>query len=214
MATRNFAMTFDLSSNQNGDELSVNLSAITASYMAQGMNQHLPTSHLVGSKVNLLGDGRSFRSPDGGGEIPLGSITDGGLRPSALLAGMLPVLPQESVSDGMTWVSNRPVVSLEGWAWAGADMQHHHEIVDIQSSGGRSVVSVRSYGESAISSATGHVGFLGEGRLSQRFEWRFDSASGRLLSLSGESVAHGMNLLPQGEIPVRQIARYELLADG
>jgi hypothetical protein len=216
IASRNFSMTFDLGNNNSpdNDELTVKLSAIKASYTAHGMNQRLPTSHLTGSEFNLLGDGRSYNSRDGGGEVPLGSITDGGLRPSELLAGILPVLPNGPVSIGMKWKSDRSIVSLEGWAWAGGDMQHYHEITDIEHSGGRTVVTVTTHGETAISSAAGHTGFLGEGTLSQSFEWRFDAVSGQLLSLSAEQEASGTNQLPQGEIPFRQIARYELLADG
>jgi hypothetical protein len=214
IATRNFSMTFDLGHTRDSDVLVVTLSAINASYAAHGMNQRLPTSHLTGSKFNLLGDGRSYSAPGGGGEVPLGSITDGGLRPSELLAGMLPVLPHGPVSVGMKWSTEKNIVSLAGWAWAGGDMQHHHEIIDIQPAVGRTVVTVKTHGETAIFSVDGHVGFLGEGRLSQSFEWRFDADSGRLLSLSAEQEARGRNLLPQGEIPIRQIARYELLANG
>ena len=214
MATRNFSMTFDLGDSQDSDEITVKLSTIKANYTAHGMNQRLPTSHLTGSEFNLLGDGRSYESRDGGGEVPLGSITDGGLRPSELLAGILPVLPNGPVSIGMKWNSDRSIVSLEGWAWAGGDMQHHHEITDIEHSGGRIVVTVTTHGETAISSAAGHTGFLGEGTLSQSLEWRFDAVSGQLLSLSAEQEASGTNQLPQGEIPFRQIARYELLANG
>ena len=216
MATRNFSMTFDIgnSNSQGNDELLVKLATIKANYSAHGMNQRLPTSHLINGEFSLLGDGRSFNSQDGGGEVPLGTITDGGLRPSELLAGLLPVLPDGPVSVGMTWSTDRSIVSLEGWAWAGGDMQHHHKIRDIQSTNGRTVVTVETHGETAIASAHGHKGFLGQGTLSQSFEWTFDADSGQLLSLSAEQETSGTNQLPQGDIPFRQIARYELLANG
>ena len=177
------------------------------------MNQRLPSSHLTGGEFRLLGDGRSFKSQDDGGEVPLGTIIDGGLRPSELLAGLLPTLPDAPVSVGTTWIADRSILSLEGWAWAGGEMQHHHEVTDIQQSDGRTVVHVKTHGETAIEAAEGHEGFVGLGTLAQRIDWTFDADSGQLLSLSVEREASGTNQLPQGEIPIRQIARYTLLTD-
>ena len=212
MASRNFSMTFDLGDEKGNDELRVTLSSITATYSAHGMDQRLPTSHLTDGEFTLLGDGHSFTSQEDGGEVPLGTITDGGLKPSELLAGLLPALPDGSVSVGTTWDTDRSIVSLEGWAWAGGEMQHHHEVTDIQMADGRTVVHVRTNGETEITAADGHDGFLGAGTLAQSIEWTFDADSGQLLSLSVEREDRGTNLLPQGEIPVRQIARYELLS--
>ncbi len=211
IATRSFAMTFDLN-DQSDDGQLVELTSISGNYSAHGMNQRLPTSHLKGDEYRLLGDGRSFESQKGGGEVPLGSITDGGLRPSALLAGLLPALPEGPVSVGTTWNTDRSILSLEGWAWAGGEMRRHHEVTDIQQSNGRTIITVESHGETAIAAADGHEGFLGEGTLAQSINWTFDADSGQLLSLSVEQEANGTNQLPQGEIAVRQVARYDLLA--
>ena len=213
IATRNFSMTFDLGDAQNNNEVLVTLASISADYTAHGMKQRLPSSHLKGGEFTLLGDGRSFKSQEDGGEVPLGSITDGGLRPSELLACLLPTLPDAPVSVGTTWIADRSIVSLEGWAWAGGDMQHHHEVTDIRESDGRTVVHVKTHGETAIEAAAGHEGFLGHGTLSQSIDWTFDADNGQLLSLSVEREASGTNQLPQGEVPVRQIARYKLLTD-
>jgi hypothetical protein len=212
MATRNFSMTFDLGDGKGNDELRVKLASIKANYSAHGMNQRLPTSHLTGGEFTLLGDGHSFTSQEGGGEVPLGTITDGGLKPSELLAGLLPALPDGPVSVGTTWDTDRSIVSLEGWAWAGGEMQHHHEVTDVQLADGQTVIHVKTHGETEITAAHGHHGFLGVGTLAQSIDWTFDADSGQLLSLSVEREASGTNLLPQGEIPVRQIARYELLS--
>jgi hypothetical protein len=220
MATRNFQMTFDLgnstrqdSDGRNSHDRTVKLSAIKASYSAHGMNQRLPTTHLTGNEFKLMGDGRSYDSPGDDREVPLGAITDGGLRPSELLAAMLPVLPDGPVSVGMKWNTDRSIVSLEGWAWAGGDMRHHHEITDIRLANGHTEVTVKTWGETTISAAHGHTGFLGQGTLSQHFDWRFDADSGQLLSLSAEQAASGTNQLPQGEIPFRQVTRYGLLTN-
>ena len=155
----------------------------------------------------------SFRSQEGGGEVPLGAIIDGGLRPSELLASLLPALPDGPVSVGTTWNTHRSILSLEGWAWAGGEMQHHHEVTDIQLLNRRTVIYVKTHGETTIEAADGREGFLGEGTLAQSIDWTFDADSGVLLSLSVERESNGTNQLPQGEIPLRQIARYELLTD-
>ena len=207
---RNFSITFEILDAGNNDELAVKLASISASYTAHGMKQRLPATHLVGEEFKLLGDRRSFESQEGGGEVPLGTITDGGLRPSELLAGLLPTLPDAPVSVGTTWIADRSILSLEGWAWAGGEMQHHHEVTDIQQSNGRAVIHVKTHGETAIEAAEGHEGFIGLGTLAQSMDWTFDADNGQLLSLSVEREASGTNQLPQGEISVRQIARYDL----
>ena len=213
IASRDFSMTFDMVGAEDNEDLLVKLASIRGNYTAHGMNQRLPTSHLTGGEFRLLGDGRSFRSQEGGGEVPLGAIIDGGLRPSELLAGLLPALPDGPVSVGTTWNTHRSILSLEGWAWAGGEMQHHHEVTDIQLLNRRTVIYVRTYGETTIEAADGREGFLGEGTLAQSIDWTFDADSGVLLSLSVERESNGTNQLPQGEIPLRQIARYELLID-
>jgi hypothetical protein len=209
---RDFSITFGMVDAGDDGELLVTLASISASYTGHGMKQRLPASHLNGEEFRLVGDGRSFKSQKGGGEVPLGTITDGGLRPSELLAGLLPALPDGPVFVGTTWNSARNIVSLEGWAWAGGEMQHHHEVTDIQSSDGRTVVTVRTSGETQIEAADGHEGFVGLGTLTQRIDWTFDADNGQLLSLIDAREASGTNQLPQGEIPVHQISRYELLA--
>ena len=211
IATRDLSVTYELN-NGNDDEQLVKLTSISGSYTAHGMKQRLPTSHLVGAEYGLLGDGQSFRSHEGGAEVPLGQITDGGIRPAELLAGLLPALPDGPVSVGATWITDSSIVSLEGWAWAGGDIRHHHEVTGVKHSNGHTVISVKSHGETTITAADGHKGFLGEGKLAQSMDWTFDADSGQLLSLSVERETNGSNQLPQGEIPLRQTARYELLA--
>jgi hypothetical protein len=96
-------MTFDLGGDQDNDELLVKLEFISGNYTAHGMNQRSPTSHLAGGEFRPLDDGRSFKSQDSSGEVNMGAITDGGLRPPELLAGLLPVLSNRAVSVGTTW---------------------------------------------------------------------------------------------------------------
>jgi len=144
---RDFSILFDMVDDENNDELLVKLASISASYTGHGMKQRLPASHLTGAEFKLLGDGRSFKSQEGGGEVPLGTITDGGLRPSELLAGLLPALPDGPVSVGSTWNTDRSILSLEGWAWADGDIRYHSEVTAISSDNGHAVVHVQSRGE-------------------------------------------------------------------
>jgi len=210
IASRDFSMTFDMVGAEDNEELLVTLASIRGNYTAHGMNQRLPTSHLTGGEFRLLGDGRSFSSQEGSGVVPLGAIIDGGLRPSELLAALLPALPDGPVSVGKTWIADRSILSLVGWAWAGGEMQLHHEVTDIRRSSGSTIIYVKTHGETAIESAEGHDGFLGFGTLARSMDWTFDAGNGQLLSLSIEQEASGTNQLPQGEIPIRQIVRYNL----
>lgn len=208
LAGRNFTMTFAIPDAPADGELRGELIAIKGSYNAHGMNQRLSASHLAGDQISLESDGRSISFVEPGGDIDLGPITDGGLYPSSLLVDVLPALPEESVSPGMTW--DRTIRSLEGWAWATGDIRYRHEVTAITSDSGHAVVHVRSHGETTLQAATGQKGFLGNGTIVRTFDWTFDGDSGQLLSLSLEQEGTGTNQLPQGEVSVRQITRIEL----
>jgi hypothetical protein len=205
LADRLFDMTFEFAVGETAT-----LSEVKATYTAHGMNQILSSRHLVGQPVSVATDGRSVSVGDLGGDIDIGPITDGGLHPSSLLADVLPVLPDEPVSKGMSWETTRPVRSLEGWAWAEGTMQYRNEVIDITQSDGHTVVHVQSQGKTSVGAADGRTGFVGDGTLERRLEWTFDADSGRLLSLSLEQEGNGANQLPQGQVQVRQETRIEL----
>ena len=208
IADRQFDMTFEF---EEGEDVAATLAAIKATYTAHGMNQILSTRHLVGQPVAIATDGRNISLIDPGGDIDLGSITDGGMHPSSLLVDVLPVLPDEPVSNGMSWETTRPIRSLEGWSWAEGTMIYSNEVVAITESAGHTIVHVQSQGKTSVGAAAGTAGFVGEGMLERRFEWSFDADSGRLLSLSLEQEGSGVNQLPQGQVQVRQQTRIELL---
>lgn len=210
LAGRNFTMSFAFLDAPGDGMLLAELTAIKGSYNAHGMKQRLSASHLAGEQVLLESDGRSISIKEPGGDIDLGPITDGGLYPGALLVDVLPALPGEPVSPGMTWETDRAVRSLEGWAWATGDIRYRHEVTAISNDSGHAVVHVRSHGETILQAATGQTGFLGDGTIVRTFDWTFDADSGQLLSLSLEQEGTGTNQLPQGEVSVRQITRVEL----
>jgi hypothetical protein len=207
IADRQFDMTFEFA---EGEEVTATLAAIKATYTAHGMNQILSARHLVGQPVALTTDGRSIGLEDPGADIDLGPVTDGGLHPSSLLVDVLPVLPDEAVTKGLSWETTRPVRSLEGWAWAEGTMLYSNEVTDIKQSKGHTVVHVRSQGKTLIAAAEGTTGFVGEGTLERQFKWTFDADSGRLISLSLKQEGTGINQLPQGQVQVRQITRIKL----
>ena len=211
IAGRNFSMTFGFDK-ADGDELLVELKEIRGSYTAHGMSQRLPASHLAGSEFRLLGNGLSCKTVEPGPEVNVGQITDGNLRPSEILASLLPVLPDGPVSVGMTWESERSIRSLEGWAFAGGKLKRHHEASRIDQLNGRTIVSVKTRGKAIITAAAGTEGFIGDGTLEQTIDWKFDASNGQLLSLIVVQEASGTNQLPQGEVAVRQVTRYELLS--
>jgi len=210
LAARKFEMTYAFPGSSDTGEVEAKLTAIKGSYTAHGMNQRLSTSHLAGEQVLLESDGRSISLNKPGGDIDLGSITDGGLHPSELLVDVLPTLPDRPVSLGMTWETERAVSSLEGWAWADGNIHYHSEVTTISSDNGHTVVHVQSHGETTIQAAAGNEGFVGEGSLVRTFEWSFHADNGQLLSLLLEQEGTGINKLPQGEVAVRQITRVEL----
>jgi len=174
------------------------------------MKQILSTRHLVGQAVALGTDGRSVSLDDPGGDIDLGSITDGGLHPSLLLLDVLPVLPDGPVSKGMSWEVSQAVRSLEGWAWAEGTMHYHNEVIEITQRDGQTLVHVQSQGETDVGAAAGTKGYVGTGTLKRQIDWIFDADSGRLLSLSLDQEGTGSNRLPQGQVDLRQQTLIEL----
>ena len=210
LAGRRFEMTFAISEAPDDKQLHAELTAIKGSYNAHGMNQRLSVNHLTGQQVTLGNDGLAISLKDPGRGLGLGPITDGDLHPSALLVDLLPVLPDGPVSTGMSWQTHQPARSLEGWAWAEGDMLYTHEVTAISDEDGRSVVHVRSHGNTATGAAAGTAGFVGEGNIERRIEWTFDAKAGQLLSLSLEQEGTGINQLPQGQVDVRQVTRVEL----
>jgi hypothetical protein len=210
IADRRFDMTFEFVESDNPAALRAELATIKGTYSAHGMNQILSTRHLVGQQVALRSDGQAINVDDPGGDIDLGSVTDGGLHPAAVLVDVLPVLPDGPVTNGMTWETKQPLSSLEGWAWAEGNMQYTHEVTGITTSAGSTLVHVTSQGSTTTVAATGRAGFVGKGNIERRIEWTFNVTAGQMLSLSLQQEGTGTNQLPQGQVQVRQVTRVEL----
>ncbi len=210
VAGRRFSLGFAVGAVDDSGRQPVELTGARASYDAHGMNQRLPATHLVGTTFTLAGGDDGFRAEGAEGEINLGQVTDGGLVPGDLLAGLLPALPGEPLTTGSTWISKQRIETLEGWSWAGGDVVYDNEVTGIRQSGDTTIVTVSTTGRATLHAAEGRNGFVGEGALERTIEWSFEAASGRLVDYSLEQEAKGTSQLPQGEIPIRQQTRVKL----
>lgn len=211
IAGRSFTMSYDVGDVDDAGNYPLTLTSVRGTYTAHGMAQRLSATHLTGSTFSLVPDTNSYRAEGAGGSIDLGPVTDGGFDPAAALAGFLPGTPDEPVTVGMSWMTERKLVSLIGWSWAGADIVYQNEVVDVSDADGGAVVRVETKGRATIHAAEGHNGFVGEGQLDRTINWSFDAASGKVLSFTLEQQANGTNQLPQGQIPVRQRTVVELV---
>ena len=81
-------------------------------------------------------------------------------------------------------------------------------VVAIEDRGGRTIVTIESEGKAALESAAGDPAYSGE--LERTAQWTFDATQGRLLSMSIEQETDGTGTLPQGELPIHQVTRFEL----
>jgi hypothetical protein len=184
----------------------------TASYTAHEMKQRLGTRHLAGRDLSLaiVDDGRRLQPAEVNDPpvVPLDSMVESGFPVGAALADTLPVLPEAAVSVGATWTTERPVRSLEGWAWATGRLSSRHRITAIDREPNSTVITVETEATASLGPVEGGRAYSGE--LKRSLRWTFDAVDGRLLSLSMEQETDGVGDLPQGEIPLRQRTRVEL----
>lgn len=213
IAERYFSMRFTFGDGGEPGRQLVELARVRASYTAHGMKQRLPASHLNGTTFELTGNERLLTVEGASGDINLGQVTDGGLVPANLLAGLLPALPAEPVSPGSTWLSEQSFDVLVGWSWASTDITYNNEVIDVRESDDGAVVTVRSEGRATLHAAEGRSGFLGEGELERSVEWSINSTTGGLVDYSLEQEASGTSRLPQGQVSLRQLTRVELRGD-
>ena len=82
--------------------------------------------------------------PDQDPEVPVGQIIGADYPVGLALVDILPVLPEEAVSVGSTWVTSQDTRSLEGWAWATGGLRTEHVVTAIDKEKGHAIVSVTS----------------------------------------------------------------------
>jgi hypothetical protein len=208
-ADRKFSMSFEIS--EASGFTSVKINKVKASYTAHAMTQRLPTSSLAGQGFTLskVNNGRAWQhtDPDEDPEIPVGQIIGADYPIGLALVDVLPILPEEAVSMGSTWVTTRDTRSLEGWAWASGQLKTEHAVTAVDQKNGHTIVSVTSQAQSRLGKIEGVLEYTGEGKLERTSDWKFDVNDGRLLSISMVQRTSGLNILPQGAVDVRQNTR-------
>ncbi len=219
VAERKFTMEYELHAQLASGSINAQLKESRASYTAHGMNQRLGTHHLVGRDFGLAirDEGRVLQASGPGAgkglDIDLGFVTDGGYALDGALADMLPVLPENPVSVGSNWDTQRDVRTLVGWAWAQGQLDCHHQVTAVEQQENHTIVAVTSNAATTLSAVADSEQYSGDGELKRNYQWRFDATDGRLLSLSLEQESNGFSALPQGNVQIRQLTTIELSSE-
>jgi hypothetical protein len=212
VATRNFAFDLALATSDDASAVTVTIDKASGSYTAHGMKEQLGTRHLVGQSFPIaIGDGGrrlETAGTDGDPIIDLGPMIPDGFSIAALLVDTLPVLPEEEFAVGAAWTTERPVRSLEGWAWGMGRLTSRHTVTAVDQRDGHTIVSVETEGDATLSPVEGQRSY--EGKMTRTLRWTFDATDGRMLRVSLEQESDGVCELPQGDIPIVQHTRIEL----
>ncbi len=212
IASREMSFEVTLLTDAAAASASLLIERAQASYTAHGMKQRLSTRHLTGAKIALAipQDGRELSEiePDEAPVIDMGPPVAGGFSVAGMLIGVLPQLPDQPVSMGSSWRTERDVRLLEGWAWAAGHLKSHHRVTAIESRHGRTIVTVDTESEAMLQSSAGETAY--SGNLKRSLHWTFDATGGRILSISMEQDTDGVTTLPQGEMVLRQRTELEL----
>lgn len=210
-ASRDFSFGLALTADRP-EAVTVTIDQAKATYVAHGMSQRLGTRHLTGQsfQLSIADDGRQLESarPSDAPSIDLGPIPSSGFSVAALLADTLPVLPEQTVAVGATWTTERPIRSLEGWAWASGQLVSRHRVTAVDTQDSHTVVTVATEAEASLGPVEGERTYSGD--LKRTLRWKFDATEGRLLSMSMEQEAEGLSDLPQGEFSIHQLTQLEL----
>ncbi len=216
IADRRFS--FDLTQAVDGAAaaITVTIDAAKGSYSAHGQKQRLGTRHLTGRSFSLsIGNGGRQLEHTETAEAPVidvGPPVEAGFSIAGLLADTLPILPEGALAVGTTWTTERPVRSLEGWAWGNGRMTSHHRVTEVDRRDGHTVITVATEAKASLGPLKSERAFSGD--LKRTLHWTFDANDGRLLSLSMEQESSGTCPLPQGETAIRQQTTVELTPLG
>ena len=213
VASRNFSFDLALATDRSAEEVTVTIDRAKASYEAHGMKERLGTRHLAGRSFPLsIGNvGRQLVEiePADATAVSLGPVVAGGFSVAGVLADVLPVLPEKAVAVDATWTNERPVRSLEGWAWGTGRLTNRHRVTAVDRRDGHTIVTVETEAEARLDPVEGERAYSGD--LKRTMRWTFDATDGRMLSLSMKQETEGVCELPQGETQIRQLTRIELV---
>jgi hypothetical protein len=212
-AGRNFIYDLSVAADKSSRVATVTIDSAKGDYTAHEQKQRLSTRSLTGKSFPLAigDDGRQLKPTEAveGIEIGLGPATDPGFSIAGVLADTLPILPQESVSIGTTWTTERSIRSLEGWTWTTGTLVSRHRVTAVDRRDGRTIVTAETEAQADLGPVEG--GKECSGDLKRTLRWTFDATEGRLLSLSMEQETEGTTTVPQGHLPIHQVTRVELV---
>jgi hypothetical protein len=212
VAGRTFSTNLALRADPEGEEISVTINKIKATYTAHEMKQRLATSHLAGQgfKLSIIDDGRALERSEPGPVVELGWYLKGGFPVGWSLIDLLPALPESPVSAGSTWATERKVQSLEGWTWAAGQLKSRHVVTAVEERNGHLIVSIETEAEALLGAVEGSLVYAGEGKFERTLSWRFDATAGWPVSVSMKQESRGVNEMPRGSTQVGQITSVEL----
>lgn len=206
-------LTLDLEvATEAGGAVRLTVASAGAAYVAHGMKQRIGAGHLAGSSFVLTpADGGRRLEPAGENELAVDFGPPAGAFPiPGLLASILPELPDHAVAAGDSWSTDRPFLTLEGWAWVEGRLAGRQRVVQAQRGG--AVLSIRGEASTVLSRNAGDEGVAGE--MTRSSDWSFDVTRGRLLALSVEQKTTGGTRGPHGEMQFSQVTRVTLVPAG
>jgi len=210
--SRDFSFDLALATDPSAAAVTVTVDRATGTNEAHGSKQRLGTRHLTGKSalLSIADDGRQLEADQQSEamEVNLGTIVSPGFSISGVLGDILPVLPEEGVVVGTTWTTERPVRSLEGWAWATGVLNSQHRVTAVDERDAHTVLTVVTDATASLGPVEGGRAYSGD--LKRTMRWTFDATDGRLLALSMEQETEGDSEVPQGKIPLYQLTRVEL----
>ncbi len=213
IATRDFSFDLTQEVDRKAAKVKITIDRAVGNYSAHGQSQRLGTRQVKGQSFMMsIGDGGQQLEQSDASKAPLidlGPPVEGGFSIAGLLADTLPVLPKEALAVGTTWNTERPVRSLEGWAWGNGSLASRHRVTAIDRNGDHTVIRVVTEAEAHLGPLDKERAFTGD--LKRTLRWTFDVTDGRLLTMSMEQEAKGSCPLPQGEVDYVQKTRVELV---
>jgi len=177
---------------------------------AHGTTQRLGSSHLPGTSFALIpkDGGRRFEAVESGAPAVLLGPGPGDYPLPALMARVLPRLPEDPVGPGGTWTTREDIRSLQGWSWGAGTLTARHEVTGLHHADGSTLLLVKTEGETHLHPGDGETGV--SGALKHRARWSFDADHGTLRSMAIDEESEGEGTSPRGSMRFSQVTHIEL----
>jgi hypothetical protein len=212
VASREFSFDLMLVTEPVRSDITVTIDRAKASYEAHGMKTRLGTRHLTGKSfpLSIGAGGRQLEQsePSAVPLIGLGQVPSDGFSIAGMLTDILPVLPEKTIAVGTTWITERPVLTLEGWGWAAGQLTSRHQVTAVEKRDDHTIVTVTTEAKASLGPTDEKQTY--SGALKRTLKWTFDATIGSLISMTMEQTADSVSSLPQGEVPVLQVTHVEM----